>query len=110
PADGCEQTVCGALERPGNVVDFEKHAPFAKDQFTGADCRASPTKNYVMSMARLLVLAENMHLSEDILHEHVVCRCHVGRESPALAVPAVIAIAVPHGGVGGQRHKDSFKS
>ena len=109
PTDGGEQAVWGTLERPGEVVDLENHAPIAKDQLSRTDRRPSTSENDMMRMARLLVLAENMHHSKDILHEHIVSGEVVVRESPALSVPTVTRLRITQRSVGGQRHESSFR-
>jgi hypothetical protein len=105
PTNRREQTVWGTLECSRDVVEFEDHASDAEDQLTGTDRSASPTKNYMMSMARLLVLTKYVHHSKNILHKHVISRQQIAREWPAFSVPSVIGW-IPHRSVGGQRHEN----
>jgi hypothetical protein len=109
PTEGGEQAVGRTLECPGEVIDFENHASLSQDHLPGTDRRASSTENDVMSMTRLLILAKNIHHSKDILNDHIISRRQVGRESPALSVPAVIGIRIAQRSVSGQGHASSFQ-
>lgn len=109
PTDGCQETIRGTLERPGNVVDFEDHASVSQDQLPGTNGRASPAENDVMSVARLLVLAKHVHYPERILREHIIPGGQIGRKSPGLLVPSVTRGWISLGRVRHQRHENSFR-
>lgn len=83
------------MECPGDVVDFENHTSFAKDHLPRARGRAGATENYVMSMARLVILPKHVHHPKDILHKYIVSRGEIARESPALSMPSVVRVWVP---------------